>query len=175
MDLLNKKKRRIRTVTRPAAKGLRIARQSRTSNAEPTPYDILCTKGDVPQRHNPPKGTFIIPEDIYSCFILDFVKEVAKFLAAKNQAQVNAFEICLKPTHPTKNFVIGVDLQCKITKNIEENKGLCLRVYYRNAVLGQKYEDIRCITIEKGHPFDGLNVSIPRSGMVCLALKKVDS
>ena len=30
---------------------------------------------------------FIIPEDIYRCFILDFVKEVAKFLAAKNQAQ----------------------------------------------------------------------------------------
>lgn len=29
----------------------------------------------------------IIPEDIYRCFILDFVKEVAKFLAAKNQAQ----------------------------------------------------------------------------------------
>lgn len=29
----------------------------------------------------------IIPEDIYYCFILDFVKEVAKFLAAKNQAQ----------------------------------------------------------------------------------------
>lgn len=29
----------------------------------------------------------ITPEDIYYCFILDFVKEVAKFLAAKNQAQ----------------------------------------------------------------------------------------
>ena len=60
------------------------------------------TKGDVLIRHNPPKGTFIIPEDIYNCFILDFVKEVAKFLAAKNQAQVNAYKICLKPTQPTK-------------------------------------------------------------------------
>ena len=83
----NKKKRRIRTDARPAAKGLRIARQSGTSNAEPTPYDILYTKGDVLIRYNPPNGIFIIPEDIYSCFILDFVKEVAKFLAAKNQAQ----------------------------------------------------------------------------------------
>lgn len=43
---------------------------------------------------------FIIPEDIYCCLILDFVKEVAKFLAAKNQAIVNAFDICLKPTQP---------------------------------------------------------------------------
>ena len=34
-----------------------------------------------------PRVFFIIPEDIYNCFILDFVKEVAKFLAAKNQAQ----------------------------------------------------------------------------------------
>ena len=32
-------------------------------------------------------GIIIIPEDIYRCFILDFVYEVAKFLAAKNQAQ----------------------------------------------------------------------------------------
>ncbi len=87
MNIIDTKKRRIRTVTRPAAKGLRIARQSGTSNAEPTPYDIFYIKGNVPQRHNPPKSTFIIPEDIYNCFILDFVKEVAKFLAAKNQAQ----------------------------------------------------------------------------------------
>ncbi len=42
--------------------------------------------------------------------------EVAKFLAAKNQAQVNAYEICFKPTQPTKFFVIGVDLRCKIMK-----------------------------------------------------------
>ena len=34
------------------------------------------------------------PEDIYRHFILDDAVETATFLIAKNQAQVNAFEIC---------------------------------------------------------------------------------
>ena len=43
------KKRRIRTCARPAAKGLRIARQSRTSNEEPTPYEYACMQIDSHQ------------------------------------------------------------------------------------------------------------------------------
>ncbi len=60
--------------------------------------------------------------DIYRYFILDEVLKLPHSRLAKNQAQVNAFEICLQ-THPTqRKTVIGVDLHCKFTPiiNIKE-------------------------------------------------------
>ena len=74
------------------------------------------------RRHILTIGIITIPEGIYRHFILDFVKEVAKFLAAKNQAQVNAQKYVFQPTQPTGFPVIGAGLFCKITKNLNTSK-----------------------------------------------------
>ncbi len=58
----------------------------------------------------------IIPEDIYNCFILDFVKEVAKFLAAKNQAQVNAFHYVMTSLVPAPCEVSRRKVDAKLAK-----------------------------------------------------------
>jgi len=43
--LVKQKKRRIRTVTRPANLWLWLPSLRRTSNAEPTPYDMIRQRG----------------------------------------------------------------------------------------------------------------------------------
>ncbi|MDE6696506.1 MAG: hypothetical protein K2K25_06470 [Muribaculaceae bacterium] len=72
------------------------------------------------RRHILTIGIITIPEGIYRYFILDFVKEVAKFLAAKNQAQVNAQKYVFQPTQPTDVTAFGAGLTfAKLEKNTE--------------------------------------------------------
>lgn len=85
------KKRRICTVTRPAAKGLRNARQKwNGQHAEPTPYDNVHRPGGT-LAHTTLPGMMFIPETSTVASFPFLSKEVAKFFAARNQARINAF------------------------------------------------------------------------------------
>ena len=66
-----------------------------------------------------PRGTLIIPEDIYRCFIPDYFLRGCEVLSSQESSAVNAFEICFKPTHPAPSGTFGVDLLRKVIKNSE--------------------------------------------------------
>lgn len=72
-------------IARPAAKGLRIARNSRTSNAEPTPYDY------TPKSLDPDGGVSLGVSihthiDIYYCFILDYFLRGCEVLSSQEKS-----------------------------------------------------------------------------------------
>lgn len=77
---------------RSTFRGLRIAQCVRMTTQKPTPI----------QEHTKPAmwlNDILIPVAIYRCTVLNTFLKVAKFLNARTERQINAFNMSVRPPH----------------------------------------------------------------------------
>ena len=96
-------------VTRPTLGGLRIARNSRTSNAEAhAVYVYTPTLDALPKRQTPMRAVQYTPIDIYCCHVLDYSRKLRSFQVSSTKRQVNASLIYNPPPAACAASAVGL-------------------------------------------------------------------